>query len=95
LAQRPLFFAADRLADGSFTPLARFMNIEKEPARGEPLEQGKTGMSQSWVKHTSGPRGGESAVPSKVYGAMAITTLLTFASLVSGYEIFFSQSVFA
>ena len=69
--------------------------FEKEPARGEPLEKGTTDMSQSWLKHTSGPRAGESAVPPKVYGVMAITTLLTFASLVTGYQSFFCHSVFA
>ena len=69
--------------------------LEKESARAEPLEQGTTDMSQSSVKHTTAPRTGESAVPPRIYGVMAVTALLTFASLVTGYQTFFGQSVFA
>jgi len=34
-------------------------------------------------------------VPPKVYAVMAMTTLLTFATLMTGYQMLFSQSVFA
>lgn len=34
-------------------------------------------------------------VPLKVYGVMAITTMLTFATLVSGYQLLFAPQVFA
>ena len=34
-------------------------------------------------------------VPRKVLGVMAITTALTFATLTTGYQLFFSHSVFA
>jgi len=52
-------------------------------------------MSQSRVKRTTGPRAEESAVPSKVYGVMAMTTLLTFATLMTSYQMLISRSVFA
>jgi intracellular septation protein A len=51
-------------------------------------------MSQSRVK-AIGPRAEESAVRFKVYGVMAMTALLTFATLTTGYQMLFSQSVFA
>jgi len=50
---------------------------------------------QSWIKRTNGPRAEGSGVPSKVYGVMAMTTLLTFATLMTSYQMVFSQSVFA
>ena len=34
-------------------------------------------------------------VPLKVYGVMAITTMLTFATLASGYQLLFAPQVFA
>ena len=58
-------------------------------------------MPESWVKRTGGPH---SSVPSftsgdrmppKVYGVMAITTMLTFATLTAGYQLLFAHSVFA
>ena len=52
-------------------------------------------MSQSWAKRTPEPRAGESALPSKVYSVMGVITLLTFATLMTGYQMLFSQSVFA
>jgi len=60
----------------------------------EPFEKGTT-MSQSWVKRTAGPRAKEPGVPSKVYGVMALTSVLTFATLMTGYQLLFSRSVFA
>ena len=74
--------------------MARFMNDRSGAARGEPLEKGTKGM-QSWIKRTNGPRAEGSGVPSKVYGVMAMTTLLTFATLMTSYQMVFSQSVFA
>ena len=44
------------------------------------------------MKHTAEPRFG---LPLKVYGAMAMTTILTFATLTTGYQLFFSSSPFA
>jgi hypothetical protein len=55
----------------------------------------KTEMSQSWVKPATGSRAQEQAVPAKVIGVMAMTTLLTFATLMTGYQMLFTQSVFA
>jgi hypothetical protein len=52
-------------------------------------------MSQSWVKRTAGPRAEDRAVPPRVYGVMAITSVLTFATLVTGHQMLFSHSVFA
>ena len=52
-------------------------------------------MSQSWVKRAAGSRAEEQAVPAKVFGVMAMTTLLTFATLMTGYQTLFTQSVFA
>ena len=52
-------------------------------------------MPQSWIRRSTGPRAEERAVPPRVYGVMAMTTLLTFATLMTGYQMFFSQSVFA
>jgi hypothetical protein len=40
---------------------------------------------------TSGPSG----LPLKVYGVMAVTTLLTFATLTTGYQLLFSNPLFA
>ena len=54
-----------------------------------------TNMSQSWVKPAAGARADEQAVPIKVFGVMAMTTLLTFATLMTGYQTLFTQSVFA
>jgi len=54
-----------------------------------------TGMSRYWIKRTTEPRAEESVVPPKVYAVMAMTTLLTFATLMTGYQMLFSQSVFA
>ena len=71
------------------------MNNGAGAARGEPLEKGTTGMSRYWIKRTTEPRAEESAVPPKVYCVMAMTTLLTFATLMTGYQMLFSQSVFA
>ena len=34
-------------------------------------------------------------LPPKVYGVMAVTTLLTFATLATGYQTLFTHSVFA
>jgi hypothetical protein len=34
-------------------------------------------------------------VPLKVYGVMAMTTALTFATLVSGYQLLFAPQLFA
>jgi hypothetical protein len=31
----------------------------------------------------------------KIYGVMAVTTVLTFATLVTGYQMLFSQQLFA
>ena len=54
-------------------------------------------MSESSVKRTIEPRIAEKArrLPPKVLGMMAVTTLLTFATLTTGYQLFFSHSVFA
>jgi hypothetical protein len=52
-------------------------------------------MSQSWVKPATGSRAQEQAVPAKVIGVMAMTTLLTFATLMTGYQMLFTQSVSA
>ena len=52
-------------------------------------------MPQSRVKRAAGPRAAEYPVPSSIYGVMAVTSLLTFATLVTGYQMLFSQSVFA
>ena len=42
----------------------------------------------------SSPRQRES-LPAKVFAVMGVTTLLTFATLVSGYQLFFSHQSFA
>lgn len=34
-------------------------------------------------------------LPLKVYGVMAVTTLLTFITLTAGYQLLFAQQVFA
>ena len=34
-------------------------------------------------------------VPLKVYGVMAVTSLLTFATLSTGYQLLFASTVFA
>jgi hypothetical protein len=34
-------------------------------------------------------------VPAKVYGIMALTTLLTFATLTTGYQLLFQHPLFA
>ena len=34
-------------------------------------------------------------LPLKVYGVMAVTTLLTFATLTTGYQMLFTQPLFA
>lgn len=34
-------------------------------------------------------------LPLKVYGVMALTTMLTFGTLTTGYQLLFSQQVFA
>ncbi|HET6942860.1 MAG TPA: hypothetical protein VFH89_11925 [Sphingomicrobium sp.] len=34
-------------------------------------------------------------VPARVYGIMALTTALTFATLTTGYQLFFQHQLFA
>jgi hypothetical protein len=34
-------------------------------------------------------------IPAKVYGVMALTTVLTFATLTTGYELLFSHLLYA
>ena len=34
-------------------------------------------------------------LPAKVYGVMALTTVMTFATLTTGYELFFTRQVVA
>lgn len=34
-------------------------------------------------------------VPAKVYAVMAVTTALTFATLTTGYQLFFTHSLYA
>lgn len=43
------------------------------------------------LPHVPGPE----RVPPKVYVVMAITTLLTFATLTTGYQLFCSRQLFA
>ena len=38
---------------------------------------------------------GPDRLPLKVYGVMAVTTLLTFATLTSGYQMLFTRQLFA
>jgi len=54
-------------------------------------------MSESSVKRTIEPRiaQGAGGLPRKVLGVMVVTTVLTFATLTTGYQLFFSHSVFA
>ena len=68
--------------------------IEQGAAR-ESSSKREQDMPESWIKRTNGPRAEERAVPPKVFGVMAMTTLLTFATLITSYQMVFSQSVFA
>lgn len=34
-------------------------------------------------------------LPLKIYGVMAVTTLLTFTTLTTGYQLLFAQQLFA
>jgi|KBSSwiStaDraftv2_1062776.scaffolds.fasta_scaffold00088_73 hypothetical protein len=52
-------------------------------------------MSQFRVKPATASRAEGQAVPAKILGVMAMTTLLTFATLMTGYQMLFTQSVFA
>ena len=74
----------------------------------EVAKKGNRNMSESWAKHmikprfrgagqtsAPSPRGLEIGLPFRVLGVMVMTTALTFATLTTGYEIFFSHSVFA
>jgi hypothetical protein len=92
--------------DGSFLRLARFVNVgEHQP---EVAKKGDRNMSESWAKPITKPyfpeREQASApsptdlqvgVPRKVLAVMVTTTVLTLATLTTGYEIFFSHSAFA
>jgi hypothetical protein len=48
-------------------------------------------MSRSSVKRSSIATG----VPPKVYAVMALTSVLTFATLTTGYQLLFSRQLFA
>ena len=66
---------------------------EEQP---EWLRKGNNDMSESSVKRTiSSPIVEGGGLPPKVLGIMAMTTLLTFATLTASYQLFFSHSVFA
>jgi hypothetical protein len=50
------------------------------------------------MKRTSAPspmRREPDRVPLKIYAVMALTSLLTFATLTAGYQLFFSHHLFA
>lgn len=59
-------------------------------------------MSEIWGKRTTGsgakgtgPGRNEAQASAKIFGVMAVTSLLTFATLTTGYQLLFSHSVFA
>ena len=41
------------------------------------------------------PGSGAQRLPLRIYGVMAVTTLLTFATLTTGYQLLFTQALFA
>ena len=41
------------------------------------------------------PTGPTDRLPLKIYGVMAVTTVLTFMTLTTGYRMLFSQALFA
>jgi hypothetical protein len=54
-------------------------------------------MAESSVKRPTGPHiaGNTQSLPLKIYGLMATVSVLTFATLTTGYQLFFSSSPFA
>ena len=52
-------------------------------------------MPQSRVDRTARPRANWGELPPKIYGVMVMTTLLTFGSLMTAYQLFFVRSPFA
>jgi hypothetical protein len=78
----------------------------REYSPGMTRQRSPTGndeMPDSEMKHSTAPRiedasareGHDIELPRKVLGVMAMTTALTFATLTTGYQLFFSHSVFA
>jgi hypothetical protein len=50
-------------------------------------------MSRSSVKRTVAAE--PDRLTAKIYGVMAVTTILTFATLVTGYQMLFSYQLYA
>jgi hypothetical protein len=50
------------------------------------MERASAPSQATWERFT---------LPLKVYGVMAVTTLLTFAALTTGYQTLFSRQLFA
>jgi hypothetical protein len=64
------------------------------PAPGQPI--GPSDRLASASPDAAGASwAGRYSLPGKVYGVMAATTLLTFATLTTGYQMLFAQTVFA
>ena len=93
LGAAALILVGIKLRDGGFPPLAHFLiNLAGLPDRPQ---KGIMSMSKSWIRRTAGPRADESAVSFKIFSVMAVTSVLTFATLTTGYQLLFSHSVFA
>ena len=65
------------------------------PAHDAPLESNFERLAAERRKVAPAPPAQPERLPAKVYGVMALTTGLTFATLNTGYELFFSYHPFA
>ena len=65
------------------------------PAHDAPLEPNFERLAAERRKAAPAPAPQPERLPAKVYGVMALTTALTFATLNIGYELFFSYQPFA
>ena len=80
-------------SNGSFLRLACLVNTVAQGPRDADRQKGTMKVSGSSVKRTitSEPY----RLTPKIYGVMAVTTTLTFATLVTGYQMLFSHQLFA
>ena len=61
----------------------------------EPRRQAPSRLRTRLVPNVPDARGRGGRLPLKVYGVMAMTTALTFATLTTGYQLLFTHQLFA
>ena len=69
--------------------------MSRSPAEVEIPTDLLAGLLMEAMREATPTAGQPDKVPLKVYGVMAITTMLTFATLTTGYQLLFAPQLFA